>query len=167
MNADPAVAWPTSSARLTNEGRRLLEERIRLMDATVQELRAALDDELGAEIAEAHHRAGRELARLRAVVRDARSVEQVPDDPHTVVLGDTVTIELESGETERHIVVHPAEAPVDDRRISVTSPLGAALIGRRVGDQVEVRVPDGGYRCKILRARRIQRPSLDGNISPT
>lgn len=81
-------------------------------------------------------------------------MEQIPHDPHTVDLGDTVTIQLESGETETHIVVHAAEAPLEDQRISVESPLGAALIGRHVGAEVEVPVPRGVYRCRILTVQR-------------
>ena len=142
---------------LTAEGRRLLVERTRLLDASVCELRAMLDDpEHSAETVEAHQRATQELDGLRALLRNARAVELLPDDPRIVELGDTVTIRLESGETENHIVVHAAEASVEDQRISVDSPLGAALIGRRVGDEVEVRVPvrPYGYRCTILSAQR-------------
>jgi transcription elongation factor GreA len=155
MTARSAVDRPSRSVALTVEGRRLLEERFRRLGATVEELRRVLDDpERSAESVEAHQRATQELDRLRAVLRDARSVEQVPDDPHTVELGDAVTIQLASGETETYIVVHAAEAPVEDRRISVESPLGAALIGCHVGDQVEVRVPAGSYSCTILSAQR-------------
>lgn len=131
-----------------------MEERIRLLDAAVLELRGAVQEEPSTESVEAHHRSTLELARLRAVLRDARAVEDVPDDPHIVELGDTVAIELDSGELESYIVVHAAEAPVEDRRISVESPLGAALLGRRVGDQVEVRAPGGSYWCTILSAQR-------------
>jgi transcription elongation factor GreA len=153
MTADSPV--PSQSVSLTAEGRRLLAERVRLLEETVAQLRDALDDpEHSAESVEGHQRATRELARLQAVVRDAQIVEDIPDDPCTVELGDTVTIQLDSGATETYIVVHSAEAPVDDRRISVEAPLGAALIDRHVGDTVEVPVPGGSYRCTILTAER-------------
>lgn len=76
------------------------------------------------------------------------------------VLGDTVTIHLTNGAPETYIIVHPLEAPVDDRRISVESPLATALLGRHVGDDVEVSVPGGSYRCTILSAQRNNEPDL-------
>ena len=45
-------------------------------------------------------------------------------------------------------VVDPLEAPVEDRRISSDSPLGRALLGRHVGEVVEVDAPGGRYRCR-------------------
>ena len=56
----------------------------------------------------------------------------------------------------RYLVVDPIEAPLDDVRISVESPLAQALIGRRVGEQVEVDAPAGRYRCRILTTGRYQ-----------
>jgi transcription elongation GreA/GreB family factor len=46
--------------------------------------------------------------------------------------------------------VHPLEAFLDDERISLTSPLGAALLGARVGDEVVVQAPVGNWTCRIL-----------------
>jgi len=121
----------------------------------VAELRNALDDpERRVESIEAYQRATQELDRLQSLMDSALSVEDVPDDPRVVELGDTVVIELESGLRETYIIVHGAEAPVDDRRISVESPLGRALLARHVGEVVEVTVPEGSYRCTIRSATR-------------
>jgi transcription elongation GreA/GreB family factor len=40
-------------------------------------------------------------------------------------------------------------------RISVRSPLAQALLGHRVGEEVEVAAPTGPYRCRILAAERL------------
>jgi transcription elongation factor GreA len=69
-------------------------------------------------------------------------------------VGDTVTIRLEDGTEEAFVIVHAIEASVDDARISVESPLAKALLGRRVGDNVDVAVPTGTYRCRIMTASR-------------
>jgi transcription elongation factor GreA len=144
-----------SGVYLTPEGRRRLEERVHQLQATVHELRTALDDpERRADSVDASQRACQELARLEAVVEQAESIEEGPGDPRVVELGDTVTIALEDGTEETYIIVHGAEAPVDDLRISAQSPLGAALLSRRVGDVVAVAVPAGTYHCKVLRATR-------------
>ncbi|MGF1598479.1 MAG: GreA/GreB family elongation factor [Acidimicrobiales bacterium] len=157
MSTRPAVdgVSPSSPVYLTADGRRLLADRARLLDDTVSALRAALEDpEHGVESVEAHQRATQERDRLRVLLRDAGALEHLPHDPHTVDLGDIVTIQLQSGDTESYIVVHAAEAPLENRRISVESPLGGALIGRSVGAEVEVGVSGGGYRCTILGVRR-------------
>jgi transcription elongation factor GreA len=65
-----------------------------------------------------------------------------------------VTIRLGDGSVETYIVAHVAEATVADERISVDSPLGRALLGRHVGDSVEVEVPAGSYLCTITQASR-------------
>ena len=158
---DREPALSSDHPYLTPDGRLLLEERIRLLEATVEQLRNALDEPEGrAEAVEGHQRATHELDRLRSLVSAAHSVEDVPDDPDTVELGDTVTIHLANGARETYIIVHPLEVTVDDQRISVESPLATALLGRHVGDDVEVSVPGGSYHCTIHSAKRNDEPGL-------
>ena len=140
---------------LTEEGRRLLEERIGDRERVLEELRAAVHEPgRSTDTVESYHRAAREIDHLRSLMEGAGTVEDVPDDPTIVELGDIVTIRLDDGAEETYIVVHPAEAPVEDERISSESPLGRALLGRHVGGTVEVDVPSGSYRCTITRATR-------------
>lgn len=140
---------------LTEEGRRLLEERVRDRERTLEELRAALGDpEESAEIAASCQRLAEEIDRLRSLLDSAGEMAEVPEDPTTVELGDRVGIRFDDGTEESYVVVHGAEAIVDDERISVTSPLGRALLGRRVGDTVEVEVPAGAYRVVVTSASR-------------
>jgi len=104
-----------------------------------------------------YERAVTELARLTRILGQARTTDELPpEDPGIVELGDEVVVEFAAGDAERYLVVDPIEAPLDDLRISVESPLGKALIGRRVGDQVEVDAPAGRYRCRILTTGRYQ-----------
>jgi len=150
-----ADAFPSERAYLTKDGRRLLEERVQLLTSTVEELQAALEDpERRADSVEGYHRAAQELARLGSLLDKSGTVEDVPDDPQVVELGDTVTILLDDGTEETYIVVHPVEAATEHRRISVDSPLGQALLGQRVGETIEVPVPRGSYRCTVLSALR-------------
>lgn len=55
---------------------------------------------------------------------------------------------------EHYIVFHAIEAALDDARISIDSPLGWTLLGRQVGDKVDVVTSAGLYGCTI-----VQRPS--------
>jgi len=56
--------------------------------------------------------------------------------------GSRVAVRDEEGEDE-FVIVHPEDADAPAGRISLDSPLGRALIGRSVGEQVMVRAPGG------------------------
>ncbi len=151
-------------AYLTADGRRMVKERIELLEAAVAELENALHEpERPPEIVEGYYRATDALARLRALVERAQLLDDVPDDPQVVELGDCVSIRLDDGAEETYLIVQAAEATVDDYRISSDSPLGRALLTRRVGETVDVSVPAGSYRCTILSATR----QRHGDATPT
>lgn len=67
-----------------------------------------------------------------------------------VVLGSTVTIAEEGGEPETYHLVGSAEADPRRGRISNQSPLGRALLGKRVGDTVTVSAPAGILSFQII-----------------
>jgi transcription elongation factor GreA len=68
-----------------------------------------------------------------------------------VVFGVTVAIaDMESGDEISYRLVGPFESDISLNRISVTSPIGKALIGRKVGDEVNVRTPGGERRFEIV-----------------
>jgi transcription elongation factor GreA len=61
-----------------------------------------------------------------------------------VVFGSTVTIEdAETGERTAYKLVGPFESDIQQNKISVTSPIGKALIGKAAGDEVRVKTPGG------------------------
>jgi len=102
-------------------------------------------------------RAVAELASLTRILQRSVTTDQLPpENPGIVELGDEVVIEFANGYTHRFLVVNPIEAALDDLRISVETPLAQALVGRRVGAQVEVEAPDGRYQCRILTTGRHQ-----------
>jgi transcription elongation factor GreA len=151
----PSTRLSMNHTYLTEDGRELLEERIRLLERTVGELRDALDDpECRVDSVEGFHLATQELARLRALVDESARVEDFEDDPEVVKLGDAVTIRFEDGHEERYVLVHAAEAPVGDERVSVDAPLGRALLAKGVGETIEVTAPTGSYRCSIVSSAR-------------
>lgn len=74
--------------------------------------------------------------------------EAVPAD--VVTLSSTVrVIDLESSAAMDYTIVMPGEANYDAGRISVLAPLGTALLGYRVGDEIEWEVPRGVRRLRI------------------
>ena len=79
---------------------------------------------------------------LEAIVRNAKVIEP-PAGAGEIGLLSTVTIEDE-GREDTYTIVGPAEADPSKGRISNESGLGKALMGRRKGDEVEVKTPTGG-----------------------
>jgi transcription elongation factor GreA len=79
-----------------------------------------------------------------------------PNDPpaaevDTVGLGSSVAVEDEGGREHSYLIVTPIEADAASGLISLESPVGAALLGRRTGESVSVPVPRGQRHFKILR----------------
>jgi transcription elongation factor GreA len=71
--------------------------------------------------------------------------------PDRVVFGVHVTIQdLDSDEMKNYQLLGQDEADIANGIISVDSPVGRALIGKEVGDVVEVRAPNGVRECEII-----------------
>lgn len=78
-------------------------------------------------------------------------VEVENDSNDRVIFGTTVDLEdLDSGEEVRYRLVGPYEADLARGTISVTSPIGRALIGKEPGDDVKVRTPGGTKNLEII-----------------
>ncbi len=70
----------------------------------------------------------------------------------TVMFGATVTlIDEDTDEKKVYQIVGETEADVKSGRVSITSPTARALIGKKVGDTVEVNTPGGGKSYEILK----------------
>jgi len=71
--------------------------------------------------------------------------------PGQVSMGSTVRFR-EDGEDEEEVyrIVGPAEADPKSGRVSYESALGKAMLGHKVGDEVEVSTPSGSYRVRIV-----------------
>lgn len=120
-------------------------ERPEVIDA-IEEARAHGDLSENAEYHAAKERQGQIEASI-ADIEDRLSRAQVID-PTTlsgdkVVFGATVTLLDENEKPVRYQIVGQTEADAKGGRISYNSPLGRALIGRKVDDEIEVTVPSG------------------------
>ena len=131
--------------RLTAELKTLREERPRIVDA-IEEARAHGDLSENAEYHAAKERQGQVEATI-GDLEDKMSRAQIID-PATlsgdrIVFGATVSLFDEDDKPVKYQIVGPYEADAKAGRISYNSPLGKALIGRRVKDEIEVTVPSG------------------------
>jgi len=144
------------SVRLTKQGRRRFTARAdRLRHEIIPSLMALRDGHDRDDVVQhEYQRATSELARISALLADAQPAETLPDDPDVVELGETVTLRLPGGDLARYVLVHPPEAAAGVDCVSSDSPLGEALLGRRIGDDVYVPAPGGVYRCVIENATR-------------
>ena len=88
---------------------------------------------------------------LEKMLRNAKLIEHVENDTHEVHLGVTVSLkDMEYGDEVEYILVGSAEADPMNKRISYESPVGKAILGKKEGDMVEVNVPAGKLKYKIL-----------------
>jgi transcription elongation factor GreA len=70
----------------------------------------------------------------------------------TVTFGATVTLaDEEHGSKVKYQIVGDLEADLKNRKVSISSPIARALIGRAVGDTVEVRAPGGARSYEVLK----------------
>jgi len=132
--------------RLTNDVRHLKTvERHAIIEA-IEEARGHGDLSENAEYHAAKERQGHVEAQIADM--EDRLSRALVIDPKTlsgdkVIFGATVRLKDEDGKLITYQVVGQTEADAKIGRISYSSPLGRALIGRKVGDEVEVSAPSG------------------------
>lgn len=137
---------------LTPEGKRELEAMLPTLVAQKREVKERLqsaktygDAADGGEIGEAKDellRLDRRINEIEYTLSHAKVVDAAERDG-TVRIGSQVTIVDDGGEIETWTIVEPAEASTRNRKISDQSPMGAAMFGKRAGDEIRVRAPGG------------------------
>lgn len=131
--------------KLTAELKLLREERPRIVDA-IEEARAHGDLSENAEYHAAKERQGQveaSIADLEDKVSRAQIIDPATLSGDKIIFGATVTLLDDDDKPVKYQIVGPYEADAKVGRISYNSPLGRALIGRRVEDEIEVTVPAG------------------------
>ncbi len=86
---------------------------------------------------------------LENIVNNATVIESTVL-PGVVEIGDKVLIQNQDGKIEQFNIVGSAEANPVEGKISNESPVGQALLGRKIGDEVEVATPAGVLRLLIM-----------------
>ena len=70
-------------------------------------------------------------------------VDHIPEDQDKVYFGAFVTLEDEDGEEVEYRIVGPDEFNVGDGKLSMDSPLGKAILGKRVENEIKFSSPKG------------------------
>ena len=86
---------------------------------------------------------------LENIVKNATVIES-PAMPGVVEMGDKVLIQNQDGKIEQFTIVGSAEASPVEGKISNESPVGKALLGKKIGDEVEVKTPAGLLKLLIM-----------------
>ena len=131
--------------KLTAELKALREERPKIVDA-IEEARAHGDLSENAEYHAAKERQGQveaTISDLEDKISRAQIIDPTTLSGDRIVFGATVTLRDDDDKPVRYQIVGQAEADAKKGMISYNSPLGRALIGRKVNDEVEVTVPSG------------------------
>lgn len=149
---------------LTRDGLKKLEEELEFLRTTrraqvAERLHNAQEDgELieNAEYEDAKNEQafveGR-ILQLETMLSNAVIIEE-HGSSDVVGLGSRVTVKENGGGNEEYMLVGAAEANPREGRISNESPLGRALMGRRVGDEVKVQAPAGATMFRVVKIRR-------------
>lgn len=89
------------------------------------------------------------IRQLKGMLGDATIVESGPDDG-TVRVGATVTVDFGDGDTERYLVGSIEEQKAGAEIVSPDAPLGQALLGRSVGDDIAYEVNGRTLAVKLV-----------------
>jgi transcription elongation factor GreA len=147
---------------LTEEGLKQLQDEVNYLSSVKREevaerIRAARDfgdisenseyDDAKNDQALLEHRIGL----LQEKLRRSRVIKNSEIDTDKVSVGSTVTLrDKDAGEIRIYTLVGSAEADPANARLSNESPVGQAILGKRVGDEVNVPVPAGAVKYEIL-----------------
>ena len=151
------------STRMTASMRRLLQKHLADLERRIASLDAQLTDEDSVDATALLMELERERSDISDALRDATLIDDEPFDTEAIEVGDTVTIRDSQGDIDRYVLVDSrVKSRARNDWVSVSSPLGAALLGRSKGDDVRVESPAGAIDYRIL---NFERDSEDDLIS--
>jgi transcription elongation factor GreA len=95
------------------------------------------------------------ISELEDKLATARILDDTGMTSDEVLIGATVKLkDLETNEELTYTLVSEMEADYDSGRISITSPIGSSLLNHKVNEEIDIKVPAGILRYKILSISR-------------
>lgn len=95
------------------------------------------------------------ISKMEEIVSNARLIDESKLDNSKVLILSKVTIKnLGNGAKMAYTLVAENEADLKSGKISVTSPIAKGLLGKKVGDEVEIQVPSGLVKFEIVEISR-------------
>jgi transcription elongation factor GreB len=130
---------------ITPEGYRALQEEL----ASLLGPEASVEGQIGLDAGVRKRERERRAQQLADTLEQVRVVTPEPSQEGRVFFGAWVTLEDEEGNEVTYRVVGPDEADVKAGRLSVESPLARALLGKEVGESVQVERPRGAVEYTV------------------
>lgn len=152
MRPDDPYLTPAGHAKITAEWHDLRQERDEMK---IQVQIAAAEGDRSENAAYTYgkmrlRQIDRRLKELDRILDKAKVVEKVSEDGSIRFGAEVELFNLKTQKTVKYTLVGSAEANAVEGKISTSSPLGAALIGKFAGDQVEISSPRGPNSFKIM-----------------
>lgn len=148
---------PAGYEALHAEIKRLKGPERQRITAAISEARAHGDLSENAEYHAAKEQQGHNESRLMEledIFNRAEVIDVAKLDGKQVKFGATVhLIDEDTEEKQRYQIVSAYEADVEAGKVSISSPIARALIGKEAGDSVEVNTPGGGKAYEIVKVK--------------
>ncbi|HUZ78139.1 MAG TPA: transcription elongation factor GreA [Chloroflexota bacterium] len=153
MAEKPIFLTMEGKAKLEGELDVLISQKRPAIAEQIRQAKEAGDISENAAFEDAKHQQGLIEGRIQELEYMLKHAQMIDEGRHAasdgVQLGCKVTITDEGGQDEHYFIVGSAEAQPRTGKISNESPLGKALMGRRVGAKVDVAAPSGNLRYTV------------------
>jgi transcription elongation factor GreA len=157
MNNQPVFLTPEGLQKVKDELEHLTTVRRREVAQMIAEAKAEGDISENAGYDEAKTAQGFLEGRIReleALLKNAKVISETSAAPGVVMIGRTVVVREDGAELEEeYTIVGPPEADPSKGRISNESPMGRALLNKRVGEQAVVMSPGGEIVFEIVKVK--------------
>jgi transcription elongation factor GreB len=153
---------PEGAAKLTDEFQHLWKVERPLVTSRVAEAAAQGDRSENAEYIYGKKRLREIDSRIRFLSKRLDGiivVDSIPDEQDKVYFGAYVTLEDEEGEEVEYRIVGPDEFNVAEGKLSMDSPLGKAMLGKEVDDEINISTPKGVKVFYISKIRYFEKQS--------
>jgi len=95
------------------------------------------------------------IGKLKELISNARIIDESQMDNSKVLILSTVTLKNKAnGAKMTYTLVSETEADLKSGRISINSPIGKGLLGKKVGDSAVIQVPAGQFELEIVEIKR-------------
>ena len=96
-----------------------------------------------------------EISKLEETLSNARIIDESKLDSSKILVHSIVKIKnLTNSAVKEYKLVAQSEANLAQGKISVDSPIGKGLLGKKTGDSVEIEIPSGNVKFEILEISR-------------
>ncbi len=158
MSAGSSYLTPEGYEKLHKELEYLKTVKRKELSRAIGEARSHGDLSENAEYDAAKESQGlneKRISELEAKLASAQIIDNEQMSSDEVLIGATVRLkDMKSGQELEYMLVAEEEADYDQNKISVSSPVGSALVNHKVDDTVDIKVPAGVLSYKILNISR-------------